>query len=78
MPVALRADILNGKLMLTVPSPGLYKVELYTTSGRKVFRSGVYCAGAAVIPLQKIPTGVYILQCSGSKYSLVKHVAVRS
>jgi xylan 1,4-beta-xylosidase len=77
-PVALRADIRNGKLMLTVPAPGLYKVGLYTTSGRKVFGSGIYCAGTAAIPLRKIPAGVYILQCSGLKYSLVKQVGVRS
>jgi hypothetical protein len=72
----LRADIHNGKLMLTVPEPSLYKVGLYTMSGRMVFECN-YPADAAGIALQKIPSGLYILQCNSPKYSLVKQIAVR-
>jgi xylan 1,4-beta-xylosidase len=72
----LRADIHNGKLMLTSPEPSLYKVGLYTMSGREVFQCN-YPAGAEGIALQKIPSGLYIIQCSSPKYSLVKQIAVR-
>ena len=75
-PVVLNADIRNGRLMLTVPEPISYRVGLYTMGGRMVFECN-YKAGASGIALQKIPSGLYIIQCSSPKYSLVKQIAVR-
>jgi hypothetical protein len=63
--------------MLTVPERGLYKVGLFTTGGRKVFESAGSYSGTAAITMQKIPAGIYVIQCAGSNYSLVKQVAVR-
>jgi hypothetical protein len=76
-PVLLRADIRDGKLMITVPEMGLYSVALYTMSGRKIFGSSADFVGTDAIALQKIPAGVYTLRCSSPKYSLVKQVTVR-
>ena len=75
--VAWRADIKSGKLMLTVPERGLYKVGLFTTGGRKMFESRDLYTGNVNLDLPKIPAGVYVIQCAGTNYSLVKQVAVR-
>jgi hypothetical protein len=74
---ALSADIRGDKLTFTAPERGLYTIGLYSTSGRKIFESVNYYTGTAAITLQKIPAGVYILQCSNPAYSLVKQIAAR-
>jgi hypothetical protein len=74
---ALSADIRGDKLTFTAPERGLYTIGLYSTSGRKIFESVNYYTGKAAITLQKIPAGVYILQCSNPAYSLVKQIAAR-
>jgi xylan 1,4-beta-xylosidase len=73
----LRADIRGGKLTLNVPERGFYKVGIYSTGGRKIFDSRNTFSGNVDLALPKMPAGVYVIQCSGSNYSLVKQIAVR-
>jgi xylan 1,4-beta-xylosidase len=75
--IVMNADIRNGKLMFTVPERGLYKVGLYSTNGKMVFESNAEYAGATSIGMQTLPAGVYVVQCTSPKFSLVKQVAVK-
>ena len=75
--IVMNADIRNGKLMFTVPQRGLYKVGLYQTNGKMVFESSAEYTGATSIGLQTLPSGVYVVQCTSPKFSLVKQVAVK-
>ena len=75
--IDLKADVRGGKLLFTVPERGLYKVGIYTTGGKKVFESNAEYAGATSIGMQTLPAGVYVVQCTSPKFSLVKQVAVK-
>jgi hypothetical protein len=76
-PAALRAEIRKGKIMLTIPEAGNYAVQLFSTSGRKVFESRGWGAGTVGIVLPKMMSGAFVLRCVSPKQSLTKRVVVR-
>ena len=75
-PVVMRAGIVGGRLMLTVPEQGLYKARLYSLNGRLVFEWNNYCTETAAVSLPGTLKGAFVLRCSGPTGSLVRPITL--
>ncbi len=72
-----RVNVNKGKINLSIPQNGPYLIRLYSGDGRKVSEDALYGPGIVAIPAEKVPAGVYVLECKGEKASLVKKTLVR-
>jgi xylan 1,4-beta-xylosidase len=75
-PALLNAEITNGKIMLTLPGNGQFTVRLVSTNGRTIVSKRTNSEGINFISLAKVPTGTYLLECSGLSQKLVKTVMI--
>lgn len=74
VPASLRTEISNGKMMLTLPGSGQFRVRLVTPNGRTLISERTM--GTSSISLAKVPAGTYLLECSGLEQNFVKTVFV--
>jgi xylan 1,4-beta-xylosidase len=75
-PTLLNAEVSNGKIMLTLPGNGQFTVRLVSTNGRTIVSKRTNSEGINFISLAKVPTGTYLLECSGLSQKLVKTVMI--
>ena len=75
-PVKFSAIKKGNSLYITMPSKGMYSVQLYSASGRKVIDRNIMTKATANVSLVDVTAGVYLLECSGQAQKLLKTVVV--
>jgi xylan 1,4-beta-xylosidase len=71
-----RASIQGKNVIVAAPFAGTYKVQLFTTGGRKIAEKQAYGPGRSVVSLANVPTGAYVLKCNSPANSLKSLVIV--
>lgn len=74
--VKLSAIVKGNNLYLSLPSDGMYNVQLYSASGRKVIDRRIVAKGTPFVSLADVTAGVYLLECSGPAQKLYQTVVV--
>jgi hypothetical protein len=74
--VKLRAIVKGKGLYLGLPSDGMYNVQLYSASGRKVIDRRIMAKGSAIVSLAEVTGGVYLMECSGPAQKIYQTVVV--
>ncbi len=76
-PEVIDALVKGNRICISATVPGSYAVRLFSTGGREVFESSGFCTGTVSLALPRTLQGAFVLQCSGSKGSLVRSVVLR-
>jgi len=74
--VEMNAFVLDKSIVMILPHSGNYKINLYTTGGRKETSLNFTGPGTSSFSLARVPAGAYMLECSGPAQKLVKPVVV--
>jgi hypothetical protein len=72
----LNATLKGHSVYLTMPTDGLYSVQLFSANGRKVMDRQITSKGSAVVSLANVTGGIYLLECSGPSQKLAKTIVV--
>jgi hypothetical protein len=70
------ASIKGRNLYLGMPTDGQLTVRMFTANGRNVMDRKILAKGTALVSLNDMTAGVYLLECAGIAQKLVKTVVV--
>ncbi|HAJ79740.1 MAG TPA: hypothetical protein DCO75_08200, partial [Fibrobacteres bacterium] len=72
----LNASVAGKNICVTLPDASNYNVRLFTTAGRQIASTRVSGIGTHSIPMFKVSSGTYMLECVGGAQKLVKPIVI--